>query len=299
MSGTGEQADEAGAGSDAQERGRYHGFGKVLLVTLVAALFLKFFVVEAYRIPSSSMEETLFAGDFLLVNKFIYGARTPRYLPFTQLEIPTLQLPRLLDLRRGDVVVFESPVWQKNRKSGVVNFVKRCIGLPGDTLQIRNQVVYVNGLRLPFPDQGRKGKMIPLPGGFVDPGIYPPGAPFNAADYGPLLIPTQGQEVEINTDNADVWRELIVREGHTFATRNSFVLIDGQPAEKYKVEKEYYFMMGDNRENSLDSRFWGFVPSDLIIGKAMMVYWSWEDTDGSFSERLNAVRWDRIGMLVR
>jgi signal peptidase I len=141
--------------------------------------------------------------------------------------------------------------------------------------------------------------MIPLPGGFVDPGIYPPGAPFNSADYGPVVIPAEGQAIPLDTDNADIWRELIVREGHTVAIRDSAVFIDGQQVESYRVEKEYYFMMGDNRENSLDSRFWGFVPSDLIIGKAMMVYWSWEDTDGSFSDRLNAVRWNRIGTLVR
>jgi signal peptidase I len=267
------------------------GYGRILLYTLGFAIFLKFFVIEAYRIPTDSMEETLFAGDFLLVNKFVYGARTPRYLPFTLIALPSFSLPALVLPARGDVVVFESPVWKKSPQEGIMNFVKRCVALPGDTLEIRNHVVFVNGDRLPFPARGRQGKMIPLPGGYQDPRIYPPGAPFNAADYGPLPVPRKDQEIHLDPGTLELWRELIAREGHTVAVKYPFVLIDGKPTDVYRVEHDYYFMLGDNRENSLDSRFWGFVPEALIIGKAMLIYWSKDEPSGD-------IRWNRIGTVV-
>ncbi len=285
-----------------KEKGRgYREYAKILLYTMGIALFLKFFIIEAYRIPTGSMEETLFAGDFLFVNKFVYGARTPRYLPFTQIPLPFLTMPALDSPERGDVVVFESPVWKKGEGSRIVNYVKRCVALPGDTLEIRNGIVFANGNRLPFPELSKRGKMIPYPEGYTDPRMYPPGAPFNAADYGPLLIPRLGQQIPLNPESLELWRELIKREGHTVKVSHPTVLIDDQPSETYTVEHDYYFMMGDNRENSLDSRFWGFVPDDLIIGKAMILYWSWDESGGDLSlfERLNAVRWNRIGTVVQ
>ena len=275
---------------EAPEAGR-PGIGRILIYTVCFAIFLKFFVIEAYRIPTDSMEETLFAGDFLLVNKFVYGARTPRHIPFTTIALPSFSLPALMAPARGDVVIFESPVWKRKPEEGIVNYVKRCVALPGDTLEIRNHVVFVNGERLAFPAKGRKGKMIPLPGGYQDPRMYPPGAPFNASEYGPLLVPRAGHEVTLDPETLELWRELIRREGHTVAVQYPLVLIDGAPSKTYRVENNYYFMLGDNRENSLDSRFWGFVPEQLIIGKAMMLYWSTNEPSGD-------VRWDRIGMVV-
>src|SRR5512135_1048617 len=107
---------------------------EIVALTLLAALFLKFFIVEAYRIPTSSMENTLMAGDFVLVNKFIYGARTPRYIPFTWIRLPHVQLPAVYPPRRGDIVVFEFPENNADRSPHeAVNYVKRCIALPGDT----------------------------------------------------------------------------------------------------------------------------------------------------------------------
>ncbi len=299
MTGENPPGPDASVPEESKRRGRE--YGRLLLYTLGVALFLKFFSSEAYRIPTGSMEETLFAGDFLLVNKFVYGASSPRYLPFTQIGLPSFSFPALESPDRGDVVVFESPVWRKNPAGGIVNYVKRCIALPGDSLEIRNGVVFVNGNRLPFPEHARRGKMIPLPEGYFEPGIYPPGAPFNAADYGPILIPRLGQEIRLHADSLELWRELIRREGHPVAVKYPFVLIDGQPSKTYTVEHDYYFMMGDNRENSLDSRFWGFVPDDLIMGKAMIVYWSWDESsgNGSLIDRLGAIRWDRIGTVVR
>jgi signal peptidase I len=280
-----------GAKEEMPKQGARTGYGRILLYTVCAGIFLKFFVVEAYRIPTNSMENTLFAGDFLLVNKFVYGARTPRYLPFSTIAIPSFGLPAVMAPARGNIVVFESPVWKDKPDLGIVNFVKRCVALPGDTLVIRNHVVSVNGVRLPFPAKGKVGKRIPLAADFHDPRIYPPGAPFNEADYGPLLIPKAGQEIMLDPETLELWRELIRREGHSVAVRYPLVLIDGEAVKTYRIEHDYYFMLGDNRENSLDSRFWGLVPEDLIIGKAMMIYWSKDESSEN-------VRWDRIGMLV-
>jgi signal peptidase I len=284
-----DRAQHAGD-ADAKKEARV-GYWRILLYTICAGIFLKFFVIEAFRIPTDSMEDTLFAGDFLLVNKFVYGARTPRYLPFSTIPIPSAVLPAIDPPARGDVVVFESPVWMKNPEHGLVNFVKRCVALPGDTLEIRDHVVYVNGQRLPFPVKGKQGKFIPMMPDYHDPRIYPPGAPFNEAEYGPIVIPKAAQEIVLEPETLEMWRELIRREGHSVAVRYPIVLIDGEPAKTYTVGHDYYFMMGDNRGNSLDSRFWGFVPDDLIIGKALLIYWSKDEPSG-------IIRWGRLGTVV-
>ena len=104
-------------------------------------------------------------------------------------------------------------------------------------------------------------------------------------------FPAAGHEIALDPETLELWRELIRREGHTVAVEYPLVLIDGAPLKSYRVENNYYFMLGDNRENSLDSRFWGFVPEPLIIGKAMMLYWSINEPSGD-------IRWDRIGMVV-
>lgn len=275
---------------------------EIVALTLLAALFLKFFIVEAYRIPTSSMENTLIAGDFVLVNKFIYGAQTPRYVPFTSVRLPQMRLPAISPPRRGDIVVFESPEsrWDANPHE-VVNFVKRCVALPGDTLAIVDGVVFVNGQRLPVPLAARAERPLMYPRGFRDNKIFPRGAGFNEDNFGPLVIPQSGRQVELTLDNVSEYWDIVEHEGHVMATTQSGVLIDGRPAQTYRIQKNYYFMLGDNRDNSLDSRFWGFVSADLVVGKAFLVYWSWEEHESpaGFLSHLLSVRWNRIGKVVR
>lgn len=282
---------------------RVREYVQILLITVLAALFLKFFIVEAYRIPTGSMENTLLTGDFVLVNKFIYGARTPRYVPFTNFRLPSIRFPAIASPRRGDVVVFEFPGDRDDDNiHEVVNYVKRCVALPGDTLTITNKVVFVNGRIIPPPHLGKAGRSIVYPRGFHDYRIFPRGAAFNEDNFGPIVIPKAGTEVDLTTDDVSEYRALIEHEGHTISsTSSSHVIIDGIPARTYRIRKDYYFMMGDNRDNSLDSRFWGFVPADLIIGKAFMVYWSWDEdgTSSGFLDHLESTRWNRIGSIVR
>jgi len=173
-------------------------------IALILALIIKCSVVEAYKIPSGSMEDTLLIGDFLLANKFIYGSKVP--IPFTDIHLPALREPK-----PGDIVIFKYP---KNTK---VNYIKRCVAVEGQTVEIRNKVLYVDGKRFPDPPLTK----------YTDRGTRSPGRD-SRDNFGPKKVP-----------------------------------------------KGHLFMMGDNRDNSADSRYWGFLPRELVLGKAMLIHWSW------------------------
>ncbi len=203
-------------------------YGEAIVIAVLLTLVIRTFVLQAFRIPTGSMEDTLLVGDFLFVNKFIYGAR----VPFTDIRLPALRDPQ-----RGDIMVFKYP------KDTDRDFIKRLVGVPGDTVEIRDKVVYINGE--PLPDEHVKHTNPRIrPATYRNPNIYPPGAG-NRDNYGPVVVPP----------------------GH-------------------------YFMMGDNRDNSDDSRFWGFLDRDLIKGKAVFIYWSWNGE--KTRPRLN-----RLGHLIR
>jgi signal peptidase I len=282
---------------------RLRDYAQTIGLTILVALFLKFFIIEAYRIPTGSMEDTLLVDDFVLVNKFIYGAKTPRYIPFTQVRIPFLTLPALSHPKPGDVVVFEFPGdLTGSGSNNVVNYVKRCVGAPGDTLMIVNDVASVNGRTVPFPAKGKRDSLLHYSVGVGEYGIFPRGAQFNEDNYGPMIVPKAGDNVKVTPANISQWKTLIEREGHIVLIDNADgINIDGVKKDSYQVEKNYYFMLGDNRNNSLDSRFWGFVREDLIIGKAMILYWSWDRLamGGGLFNSLTKVRWNRIGMIVK
>lgn len=276
-------------------------YGKAVLVTLLVAFTLKTFVIEAFRIPSASMENTLLVGDFLFVSKFLYGMRTPRYLPLTKVAIPTLSLPALKDVERGAVLVFEFP-GDKDlaQHPDGINYIKRCIGLPGDTVELVGSRVVVNERLLEFPPQGKitsSGR----PHWRRNYYSFSPGTSYSNDHYGPIWVPYKGATIQLDSSNVYQWRTFIGREGHRLRMDEGLVLIDDRPSKTYTVERNYYFVLGDNRDNSLDSRYWGFVPDDHIIGEALMVYWSWdpEIPTSDFWDKLKSVRWSRIGSLIR
>ncbi len=281
---------------------RFAAIRSSFIAPIAIALLLITFVVQGYGVPTGSMENTIMTGDYLFANKFIYGAKTPQYLPFTQIQIPYFQFPALRYPKRGDIIVFD---WPGNRDevrpADHVDYVKRCIGLPGDTAQVVNRVVYVNGKIVPYP-QGVKFEPFPLlPKGYPDPQIFPEGSDFNADNYGPIVIPKKGDLLHLSTKNFLKWKIFIEREGHSCNLQGSTVDVDGKPTKEYPVERNYYFMIGDNRENSLDSRFWGFVPFRNIIGEAMMVYWSWNQQVPIYdlAQKLGSIKWQRIGLLLK
>jgi signal peptidase I len=294
------RSEDSGEAKPTSKR-RVREYAETIALTIFVGLFLKFFIIEAYRIPTASMENTLMAGDFLLVNKLIYGANTPRYIPFTNVALPFVTFPAISQPDRGDVIVFEFPGgYTEASESEVVNYVKRCIATPGDTLAIVDRVVYVNGERIPLPPTAKLEKRKIFPKGFGDSRIFPRGAVFNGDNYGPLIVPKAGQEIQLSENNIEQWRNLIEHEGHSVDADAGNVRIDGIPVASYQIEKDYYFVMGDNRGNSLDSRFWGFVPEDLIIGEAMIVYWSWDEYPAQgVLGNWSAIRWGRIGTLVK
>ncbi|MDR2548642.1 MAG: signal peptidase I [Desulfobulbus sp.] len=198
---------------------------EAIIIALLLALFIRTFIIQAFKIPSGSMLPTLQIGDHLLVNKFIYGVK----MPFTGATLIPISDPK-----PNDIVVFEFP------KNPELDYIKRVIAVAGDIVEIRDKHVLINGK--PFDD---------LHGVFKDPTIHP--AALDPRDnFGPVTV----------------------------------------PADKI-------FTMGDNRDNSFDGRFWGFVDLKAIRGKAWIIYWSWDVQAPLFSlERLRSIRWSRIGDTV-
>ncbi|MCB9357306.1 MAG: signal peptidase I [Calditrichaeota bacterium] len=221
-----------------------------LITLVIMVFFIRVTTVEAYRIPTGSMENTLLVGDFLLVNKFIYGIRTPDWvgIPFTGIgvDLPWWRLPAPRHVEPGDIVVFKYP------KDRSVNYIKRCVAGPGQIIEIKNRQVYVDGVLSEFPPESKFTSPAPVREGLGERGIFSPqGELWNHDNFGPLEVP----------------------EGH-------------------------YFMMGDNRDNSADSRYWGFLPEEDVIGKALIIYFSW-DKNRTLSDVTKSVRFSRIGNWIK
>lgn len=201
----------------------YREYSEALIVAAILALIIRTFVVQAFKIPSGSMEDTLLVGDHLLVNKFLFGTT----IPFTDSRILPIRHPE-----RGDIIVFEFPEDKDKSFFERRDFIKRVVGTPGDVVEVREKRVYVNGEHYQLEQEIHKESDL-IPGAV------------NPRDF---MAPV-------------------------------------------KVPADSYFVMGDNRDRSFDSRFWGFVPMDRIKGLAFIKYWSWD------SERLRP-RWNRIGRLI-
>lgn len=282
---------------------KFFEFWRNLFWAAIAALIIKTFLIETSRVPTGSMESTIRVGDFLFVNKFIYGSSSPRTIPFTNVVLPYFQLPALKEPERGDIVVFEYPGDRDELKPvEIVNYVKRCIGIPGDTIFIDNKVVFVNGKEAPRPANIQYINNYVTPKGVANPRIFPAGSNFNEDNYGPIVVPKKGDVIELTPENIEAWRTLIDREfeRRVVTLEGDQILIDGKPVKNYTIQKDYYFMMGDNRDDSADSRFWGFVPRDKVVGQAFLIYWSWDPSIpfSDFFNLLGSVRINRIAKIV-
>jgi signal peptidase I len=201
-----------------------------IVVAVILALFIRTFVVQAFKIPTSSMEPNLLVGDHLLVNKFVFA---PTATPVERAVLP------IRELRRGDVVVFKYPEEPER------DFIKRVIGLPGETVELRNREIHIDGVKL---DEPYAHYLFPA-------GLDSEGASFDVRErYGPVSVPP----------------------GHLF-------------------------VMGDNRDNSQDSRYWGFLPRHYVKGRALMIYWSFEPAApgsrgliSTVTQFFTGTRWDRL-----
>lgn len=272
-------------------------------IIIGAFLVLNSFVLASFEVPTGSMENEIMTGDFLLVNKFIFGGTTPRTIPFTNVRIPAFKFPAPFTVDRGDVIVFIFPGNRDEvQPAEFAYYLKRCIALGGDTLQVINRVVYVNGRPSPIPRNVKFNSSLVKPAGFSDPRIFPKGAQFNEDNYGPIVIPKKGDHIALTPGTLDQWEIFIRREGHqAVLANNNKIYIDGKEQKEYIVERDYLFGMGDNRDNSLDSRFWGFIPKEAVVGTPVIVYWSWDPESSIFdlAGKIATVRWNRFGTLVR
>lgn len=220
-----------------------------MFAALIAALIIRQFIVQAYTIPTSSMENTLLVGDFLLVNKFNYGMRTPDWIgiPYTKIgvDIPWVRLPALRQPQQNDVVIFRYP------RDRSLDYIKRCIAVGDQTVEIVDKRVYVDGEKFPMPPKGK----------FIDPRIF-------ERNEGHYAFPT--------------FRDLGSRDNYGPIT----------------VPPDGYWVMGDNRDNSSDSRAWGFVMQEDIVGQALIIYFSW-NAHQPISHFFSKIRFGRIGRVIR
>jgi len=310
-----------------------------IVFAAIAALIIRAFFFEAYRIPTPSMEKTLLVGDFLVVSKIAYGPRTPMSIcvPFTSICVPGISMPWFRipgyeDIERNDIVVFNYPI-DIAPISQKTNYIKRCVALPGDELRVEDKIVYVNGNRAVdvstfqrhhvvqvrervrlsqskvanaggriISTQGENSYIINmtdqlanemanwpevesveyyvLPETFEEfsQSRFSFSSGFTNHDQLPeITIPRKGDTVTLTDDNWHMYRNIVVRYENNIVEKNGDTFtINGQQTNEYTLKQDYYFVMGDNRDNSEDSRFWGFVPKTHIVGKAAIIYFSWD-----------------------
>lgn len=368
-----------------RHRGPLAEWAEAIAFAVITATLIRWLIMEAYVIPTPSMEKSLLVGDYLFVSKFHYGTRTPKtplQIPLTHqkiwgtnipsyldwIQLPQFRLPGTTHIKRNDVVVFNVPPKDLNDNIDYpvdlkTNYIKRCVAASGDTLRIVNKKIFVNGVQekdpplmqysylvtakdrinerylskydisdyrvmgysgelpvynmyitpataedlkqLPFIVEVKQEVSDPF-GQFgarspqtPEPRIFPGGKyyPWNGDFFGPLVVPAKGMTISINDSTLQAYGDAIqyydfnkdvkIEDGKLF--------IRGAEQSTYTFKQNYYFMMGDNRHNSWDSRYWGFVPEDHVVGKGYFI-WLSVDPNGSF---LNKIRWRRLFNMIK
>lgn len=356
-----------------------------ILFAIIAATIVHTYLIQPFTIPTSSLEKTLLVGDFLFVSKFHYGARTPltavafpmvhdtipvlgvkSYLEEPQ--IPYFRFPGFQDIERSDIVVFNWPVdtmvnmyftdkYYYKPIDKKTNYVKRAVGIPGDSLEIIDGKIHINSQPLELPErarpqysytgttngQGFDPRYLYERYDITDPYGYNPtdntfginlteeaynkfknhpnvaniqrvnsekgkGAAdvfpmetdlqWNRDNFGPIYIPKEGETVPLTAESLPFYKRIIeVYEGSEMEINNKLsqngtqVLLNGSPAGSYTFKQDYYWMMGDNRHNSLDSRYFGYVPETHIVGKPVFIWMSWDANGNGFFDK---IRWERV-----
>ena len=269
---------------------------KTIVSSLLIVMVINGLLIASFVVPTGSMENEVMAGDFLFVNKFIYGGSSPQTIPFFNTPLPYFRLPGLRDPARNDVIVFIYPgARDQAEPTDFQYYLKRCVATYGDTLQVRDGVVHINGVAQPFPPNAKVERKGLQPEDHLN--TFPPGAGYTRDNWGPMRIPKAGDVIPLNDSTFEAWRVFILREGHTLERNGEIMVLDGKPATSYTVERNYVFGMGDNRNNSEDSRYWGFIPVENVVGTPLMVYWSWDVGpfgDAPLGHKIANIRWGRI-----
>jgi signal peptidase I len=370
-----------------------------IIFAVIAATFIRMFFIEAYTIPTSSMEKSMLIGDYLFVSKTAYGPKlpnTPLSFPFVHhtlplsktrksylewIKMPYKRIAGFGKIKNNDVVVFNFPegdtvalnvpnqsyyqlvrsygrdrLWSDKRDFGEIvarpvdkreNYIKRCVGIPGDVLELKESQLYVNGKaqkhfpgvqfdyqvttngtainkrtlekmhiaeadrhsysnsQYLYPLTGENVKKIQkmanvtsvtetlVPPGNWDRNIFPfsENYQWNVDNFGPLTVPKKGVTVDLTIDNLPLYQRIIgVYEENDLEVKDSTIYINGVASGKYTFKMDYYWMMGDNRHNSADSRYWGFVPEDHVVGKAVFIWLSLDKDQPLW----NKIRWNRL-----
>ena len=347
-----------------------------IVFAIVAATLVHTYFMQPYTIPTSSLEKSLLVGDFLFVSKFHYGARTPMTviaapmvhdsLPLMKAKsylkvphLPYFRLPGFENIKRNEIVVFNWPVdtvrfFRDKSKIHIdkpidkkSNYVKRCVGIPGDSLEIKEGYIYINGKRTVLPDRAlpqyihkvvtdgqqlspaalkrynvteggfygdyymlnltdenaNKLKSNPVvksvtkelsPKGTYNASVFPHNSQYawSIDNYGPIYIPEAGKTVELNAKSLPFYKRIIEEyENNNLTTSGNEIFINGKLATTYTFKQDYYWMMGDNRHNSEDARYWGYVPFDHVVGKPVFIWFSWDTNGEGIAQK---IRWERI-----
>lgn len=268
-------------------------FGLCMIVALwfVAQVFM----FASFKIPSDSMEPELTTGDNILVWKPTIGPRIFNLFASMRNEQPEIyRISGFRKIKRNDILVFNFPhpnSWDKIEMHILKYYIKRCVGLPGDTLSIRNGAFHVESVQTPLGNMESQ-KNIAVTEKFQD-GIfhsfpYDSIISWNIKDFGPLYIPKKGDSITLNRTNYRLYKKLIEWEQQgELQYKDSTALLNKSPINGYRFRKNYYFMAGDNGMNSQDSRYWGLLPEEYIVGKAWIIWKSVEPYTDKF-------RWGRF-----
>jgi len=357
-----------------------------IVFAVIAATLVHTYFMRPYTIPTSSLEKSLLVGDYLFVSKFHYGARTPKTpiafpmvhdtipIPYTgkrfrsyinKVNLPNFRFPGFQKIKRNDIVVFNWPadtVRFFRDNSGIhvdkpldkkSNYVKRCVGIPGDSLEIRDGYIFINGKQTVLPDRAKTqfyytidtgSKKINLErffekynvteGGTLQDGRYVLNLTQEAADFlkqnksiknvtrnidsagvyasrifphnpqygwskdnfGPVYIPKKGDKITLNAQSIPFYKRIIKEyENNDFIIDGETYYLDGEVVDSYTFKQDYYWMMGDNRHNSEDARYWGYVPFDHVVGKPVFIWFSIEQKDARNKKSwLQRIRKERL-----
>ena len=256
---------------------------------------LQVFLFSSFKIPSDSMEPELTIGDNILVLKPTIGPRVFNLFASMRNEQTEIyRIPGIKKIQRNDILVFNFPhpnSWNKIEMHILKYYIKRCVGLPSDTLSIQNGFFHVKGIETSLGNMESQNK-IATTEQFED-GIFH-SFPFdsiiswNIKDFGPLYIPGKGDSITLNQTNGRLYRKLIEWEQQgSLQYKDSTIFLNGTPINGYRFQKNYYFMAGDNGMNSQDSRYWGLLPEEYIVGKAWII---WKSVD-PYTDKF---RWNRF-----